>query len=403
MLFKRWQSGVGELTQPLRIRLFLFGRHTHQSLGVAGHAGIEAGGALDEDVGEENLAADFNGLRHFLPGGGVLRLQLGIGVDGLAQLLFGLGLLRHQRPVVQSALAALVGLQGIFNAEDIIGANACVFRRLRGKIMQRLIHARQAVNHIAGLEVLQEVQLSHGEQALGASGMTADEDQFARFCPLGRPLQVVLQLHRLVVFINAEVRNVEVVAGILEVVAITAEEGHLRLRGKNHAHVGVLLVLVQVVHAAGVEGYDVTAQAALLATFLLDGAHLLALGLGGVGVAHAGLGRALHLGRHIRNLDELVELKIGTLALFGLCFGVEAVLDVVLLLGGELLQADAAHVMIGEGQAVFTDERSRAAVVEAHRAQAQMIEPRVGDGEVVIFLDLILGGLVVQPHALIGE
>ena len=61
------------------------------------------------------------------------------------------------------------------------------------------------------------------------------------------PLQVVLDLGRLVVLVDAEEADVEVVARILEVVRVAAEEGDLLLRGEDQADVGVLLEAVEVV------------------------------------------------------------------------------------------------------------------------------------------------------------
>ena len=75
------------------------------------------------------------------------------------------------------------------------------------------------------------------------------------------PLQVVLDLGRLAVLVDAEEADVEVVARILEVVRIAAEEGDLLLRGEDQAHVGVLLEAIEVILAALVERDDVAAQA----------------------------------------------------------------------------------------------------------------------------------------------
>ena len=55
------------------------------------------------------------------------------------------------------------------------------------------------------------------------------------------PLQVVLDLGRLAVLVDAEEADVEVVARVLEVVRVAAEEGDLLLGGEDEADVGVLL------------------------------------------------------------------------------------------------------------------------------------------------------------------
>ena len=89
--------------------------------------------------------------------------------------------------------------------------------------------------------------------------MAGDEDQFVVAGPVLAPFQVVLDLGRLVVLVDAEEADVEVVARILEVVGIAAEEGDLLLRGEDQADVGVLLVAIEVILAALVEGDDVAA------------------------------------------------------------------------------------------------------------------------------------------------
>ena len=74
--------------------------------------------------------------------------------------------------------------------------------------------------------------------------MTGHEDEV----PVGRafriPLQIIFDLDRTSVFVDAQQREVEVEAGVGEVVGIAAEERHLLLRCKHEAYVGILLVPV---------------------------------------------------------------------------------------------------------------------------------------------------------------
>ena len=67
--------------------------------------------------------------------------------------------------------------------------------------------------------------------------------------PCGAHCKIVLDLGRLAVLVNAEEADVEVVAGILEVVRIAAEEGDRLLRGEDQPHVGIFLVAIEVVRA----------------------------------------------------------------------------------------------------------------------------------------------------------
>ena len=99
----------------------------------------------------------------------------------------------------------------------------------------------------------------------------------------------------------------------------------------------------------------------------------------------SGLRRALTLVGHVFNPDQLVQFEVRALRLFGLGLGVEAVLDVVVAVGRKLLDADRAHVMIGEGQAIGGDERSRAAIVEAHRTAGEHDRARPGSVRIRIW------------------
>ena len=121
--------------------------------------------------------------------------------------------------------------------------------------------------------------MGHGVQAIGLARVAGDEDQLAVGRPGRRPLQVVLDLGRLAVLIDAEEADVEVVAGILEIVRIAAEEGGVLLGGEDQPHVGVLLVAVEMVQPAVVERDHVAPQAGLLDRFLLDRVHDRAAGL----------------------------------------------------------------------------------------------------------------------------
>ena len=93
------------------------------------------------------------------------------------------------------------------------------------------------------------------------------------------PLQIVLELGRLAVLVDAEEADVEIVARILEVVRVAAEEGDVLLRREDQPHVGVLLVAVEMVLPALVERDHVAAQPGLVERFLFDRVHHGAAGL----------------------------------------------------------------------------------------------------------------------------
>src|SRR5205814_697916 len=85
-----------------------------------------------------------------------------------------------------------------------------------------------------------------------------------------RPLQVVLNLRRLAVFVDPEEAHIEVEARKLEVVRIAAEERDLLLGREDQADVGVALETIKMIRAALVERDDIAPQARLLARLLFD-------------------------------------------------------------------------------------------------------------------------------------
>ena len=69
----------------------------------------------------------------------------------------------------------------------------------------------------------------------------------------------------------------------------------------------------------------------------------------------------------------------------------------------QLLYALGADVVIGKRESVRGNKRTGAAVVEANRGEADVIEPLLGQFESVFGFDLVFRRSVVEPHALIGE
>ena len=113
-------------------------------------------------------------------------------------------------------------------------------------------------------------------------------------------------------------------------------------------------------------------------------------------------GRALHPRGHVLHADQHVHLKIGRLHLLIRRGRIEAVAQIVVLGGRVLLQLAARHVMIGQQQAVGADKRARAAVVEPHAREAQMVQPGLRGMEVVLGRQLLQRRVVKGPHAFFG-
>jgi hypothetical protein len=119
----------------------------------------------------------------------------------------------------------------------------------------------------------------------------------------------------LAVFVGAEEGDVEVHPRVLKVVDVAAEAGDLLLRGEHKADVGVLLVPVQVVQPAVVQRDHVGPQPGLVERLLFELPHDGSAGGERVGRGHARLHRGVHLGRHVRDLLEDVDLLVRALQL----------------------------------------------------------------------------------------
>ena len=96
-------------------------------------------------------------------------------------------------------------------------------------------------------------------------GMAGDEDQLSVLGARLAPFQIMLDLGRFAVFVDAEEADVQIVARILEIVRIAAEKGDLLLRREDQPHVGVVFVRVEVIQPALVERDHVAPQAGLVA------------------------------------------------------------------------------------------------------------------------------------------
>ncbi len=232
--------------------------------------------------------------------------------------------------------------------------------------------------------------------------MPRNEDQVAVFDASLRPLQIVVEMRRFVILVDPEESDVEIIAGICEVIRIAAEERDTEFRRKHEPDIRVLLVLVEVVNLAGIERYDITAHSGRRGTIFLDLRHGGALGLVGIRRRHLWLHTRVDLIGYILDADQLVELQVGALRLFGLRLSIEAGFDVVVAFRGKLLDALRAHVMVGEGQSVGRHEGSGAAVVESNRRQAKVVQPRLRDFKTVLGFDLVFWRSVVEPHAFVG-
>src|SRR5271169_6245684 len=178
--------------------------------------------------------------------------------------------------------------------------------------------------------------------------MSGDEDQFAITRALGIPLQEIFAINGLAIFVDAEQRHIQVVARISEIVRIAAVKSSLLFHGKDQTDVGVLLVAVEPILAAGVESDHIRAEAGFVGALALDvGDDGLALGEFFFRVL-GGLYRGVDAVRDILGGNEDIDFQVRRLHfLFGLG-GVEAVADVIMFGAGIFLELAESNVVVGE-------------------------------------------------------
>ena len=153
--------------------------------------------------------------------------------------------------------------------------------------------------------------------------MAGDEYQLAIGRAFRIPLEIVAALDGLAVLIHAEQREIQIVAGIGEVVGIAAEERDLLLRREDDPHIRVFLVAIQPVFPALIQRDHVGAEAGLLQAFALDGGdRVLALGEFLLRVARS-LEGILHASGHVLHGDQDVHFQVGRLHFFFRCARVE--------------------------------------------------------------------------------
>ena len=134
------------------------------------------------------------------------------------------------------------------------------------------------------------------------------------------PLEIIVQVHGLIVFVDAEEADVQIVARVFEIIGIAAEEGRGKFGREDQADVRVFLVFVEVEHGAGVEGDHVAAEFGGFDAILLDGGHRGAASLALLGHGHAGLGGGFHFVGDVFDVFQHVQLEIGALGFVGVRF-----------------------------------------------------------------------------------
>ncbi len=216
------------------------------------------------------------------------------------------------------------------------------------------------------------------------------------------PAQVVLGLVRLAALVDAQERDVQAEAGVLEVVVVPAVEGDRLLGREDEADVVEALVGVQVVTPALVQRDDLGVQPCLLLRGVLQGRHRLAprsAGSGGVEAARGAFDRL----RDVFDRPEDVQVHVRAAQLVGERRRVEALLEQVALGRRQALQEVRRDVVVRHHEAVGGHDRAGAADRDADGGLLHVLEPRGRDLEAVALGELLRRRVVEEPHALVGR
>src|SRR5262249_20765637 len=100
-------------------------------------------------------------------------------------------------------------------------------------------------------------ELAYRKLSIRPARIPAHERQLAIRRTLRVPLQIMLDLRRLPVFVSAKDRNIEIVARIFEIIGIAAAKRDLSLGGEGQPHVVVTSVAIKMILSALIKCHHV--------------------------------------------------------------------------------------------------------------------------------------------------
>ncbi len=230
--------------------------------------------------------------------------------------------------------------------------------------------------------------------------MARHEGQVAGPEPGAGPAQPVLRVVRLAVLVDPEQGEVQVVAGVGEVVPVPAEGGDGEFRGHDQAHVAVHPVAVDPGLAPAVERHRLAGEPGAGLGRLDQARQGLLPGPAGLLVGKRRLDRLLQGPGDVLHVHEGAHLQPRNRQFPGPVRGEEAVLHVVVGGVGDLLDPAVGDVVVGEDQAVRADEGA-AAAGQAQDGEADVLQPGRIRGEPVLGLDARGRHVVEGPHAFV--
>ncbi len=158
------------------------------------------------------------------------------------------------------------------------------------------------------------------------------------------------------VFISPENADIEIEAGIFEIVRIATVKSHLLLWRENYPDVLVTFVTVKMIEPALIKRDDIGAQAGFVFAFLFDLRNRILACLACRIGRHAGFYGCVYLRGYVFDRYQHIELEIGAFDFFRVRLRIKAFLQVIALLAGRFLQRVRSHVMIGNAESVSGNE-----------------------------------------------
>ena len=117
--------GFGELGQTLSVGLGSLVPGPEQGLGDVEGVAVEGLASLDQPIPGGDATDLALGVRDPVVGGFGIR-ERSVLAEPLAELAFGLGLPAHEHRIQQAGHAAIAGLPGILEPEELVGRPTCI-------------------------------------------------------------------------------------------------------------------------------------------------------------------------------------------------------------------------------------------------------------------------------------
>ena len=379
----------------------------HQHGGIEG--GIRHGQVAPEPRGEPHLLP----LELGHPGNqvAVLRAQSRASLQGRLKLPLLIPSACQHDGIVQTLHPSAVRLGRVQEGEDLV---SCIhlFGALRIRFGEDLVGLGPALEETQDgglLNVPAELQLRHGLEPCSGPGIPDDEDQIALLDTVPIKGEVILGAERLVVLVVDTVEgDVQIVAGVGEVVVVTTEVGHLLLRSHHQLRVGVLPENVGGVESAVVHVDDLDQVAPILTAELLCEARFDLLDrflarLSPLLIVLHSLQGGVDLFGDVSDLHEHIgEELLAHLALLLQGGGVESVGEEILPLLARRGDVLPGAVVVRHDEAVGRDEGRRTAR-DPNRAQTSPIEPLHTGLEAVGHPQVVRRGVIEGPHLPVVE